>query len=463
MSEPISPPEPTHLNRQSQASEKLSSLRDLRRHAKHVSWNLLGVGAPLIVAVVAMPLLIEGLGTARFGVLTIAWMVVGYFGLFDLGLGRAVTKVVAEKIGAGRDDDIPDVVWTAMYLMCALGIVGAILIAFLSPWLVGSALNIPPELQTETLRAFWLLAVSIPVVVSSVGLRGVLEAHQRFGIVNAIRVPLGMVTFLGPLAMLPFSSSLDSIVLVLVIARLISWLAHLLACLRVIPTLRVRARFDRDLAGQLLSFGGWMTVSNIVGPLLLYLGRILIAVLISVEAVAYFVTPYEVIIKLLIIPGVVVSVLFPVFTQLFQVERNEVRLLYRKALLSVFAVMLPLTVVIFLFAEDGLAWWVNREFSENGYIVAQFLVVGVFINSFGYLSQALIQSYGRPDITAKLHLVELVLYIPYLWWLTQHYGIIGAAIAWTIRVAISTTTLFYLAHRCTQGSISANQTLAING
>jgi O-antigen/teichoic acid export membrane protein len=462
MSESKSPPGQGRSNGQGQDSDRLGMLRDVRGHAKNVSWNLLGIGIPLVVAIVAIPLLIKGLGTARFGVLTIAWMVVGYFGLFDLGLGRALTKVVAEKIGAGQDDEVPSVIWTALYLMCALGIAGAALIAGLSPWLVESALKIPADLRDETLSAFWLLAISLPVVVSSAGLRGVLEAHQRFDIVNIIRVPLGMATFLGPLAVLQFSHSLDSIVLVLVLARLVSWLAHLLSCLWLIPKLRVRKKLDRQLAGQLLSFGGWMTVSNIVGPLLLYLGRILIAVLISVEAVAYFVTPYEVIIKLLILPGVLVSVLFPVFTQLFQVQKGEVRLLYRKALLSLLAVMLPLVAIIFVFAEDGLAWWVNNEFSSNGYIVAQFLAVGVFINSFGHLSQALIQSYGRPDITAKLHLIELVLYVPYLWWLTQHYGINGAALAWTVRVAISTSALFYLAHRCIQGSIPANQTLAAN-
>ena len=33
-----------------------------------------------------------------FGVLSLVWMFIGYFSLFDLGLGRATTKLVAEKI-----------------------------------------------------------------------------------------------------------------------------------------------------------------------------------------------------------------------------------------------------------------------------------------------------------------------------------------------------------------------------
>ena len=145
-----------------------------RRLVRNVLWNLLGTGAPLFVAIVAIPMLIEGLGTARFGVLTLAWMVVGYFSLFDLGLGRAITKLVAERLGAGKDKEIPGIVWTAMSLMGALGILGAIVITCLSPWLVGGVLEIPEELQSETLTAFYLLAVSIPIVVSATGLRGIL-------------------------------------------------------------------------------------------------------------------------------------------------------------------------------------------------------------------------------------------------------------------------------------------------
>ena len=405
------------------------------------------------MGIVAIPILIEGLGTARFGLLTIAWMVVGYFSLFDLGLGRALTKLVAERLGVGKDEEIPGIVWTAMSLMGFLGVLGAIFIFILSPWLVGSVLKIPAELQSETLSAFYLLAVSVPIVISTTGLRGVLEAHQRFGVVNSIRFPFGIFTFLGPLAVLPFSTSLADIVLVLICARIVSWITHLLVCLRLYPELRKRVGVDHRTSKRLLSFGGWMMISSIVGPLLLYLGRVLIVVMISAEAVAYFVTPNEVVTKLLIIPGVLVAVLFPAFTQLFQKKPDDVSAIYKNAMLSILMVMLPLVLLVFFFAKYGLELWINEEFSRNGFRVAQFLAIGVFISSFGHVSQALIQSYGRPDLTAKLHLAELVIYVPYLWLLIDLYGINGAAIAWTIRMAISTSALSYLAHRCISGSM----------
>ena len=75
--------------------------------ARNALINLLGQVAPLPVAILTFPLIIEGMGTDRFGILSLAWVVIGYFSLLDFGLGRALTTLVAEKIGTGREQDIP--------------------------------------------------------------------------------------------------------------------------------------------------------------------------------------------------------------------------------------------------------------------------------------------------------------------------------------------------------------------
>ena len=133
-----------------------------------------------------IPVLIRGLGTDRFGVLTLVWMVLGYFSLFDLGLGRALTKLVAERLGLGLEGDIPDLVWTALGLMMALGLAGTALVILIAPWLVRGVLQIPGPLQGESLVAFYLLAASLPFLIVTAGLRGVMEAYQRVGLINLV-------------------------------------------------------------------------------------------------------------------------------------------------------------------------------------------------------------------------------------------------------------------------------------
>lgn len=418
-----------------------------RRLARNVFCNLLGTGAPLLVALVAIPILIEGLGIARFGVLSLAWIVVGYFSLFDLGLGRALTKLVAEKLGRGLNDEIPALTWTAMSLMAVLGVLGAIVVAALSPWLVSGVLEIPAELQPETLTTFYLLAAAIPIVIGTTGLRGILEAHQRFGLVNIVRIPLGIFTFLGPVAVLPFSNSLVPAVAVLVIARLVSWCAYAVLCLHVEPALRQSVGMHRAMVRPLINFGGWMTVTNIVGPLMVYMDRFIIGAVVSMTAVAYYATPYEVVTKLSVIPGAFMGVVFPAFAATLVQDRARAARLFNRAVNYIFLSLFPVVLIIVTFAYEGLTLWLGSEFADNSSLVLQFLAVGVFINSHAKVPSGLIQGAGRPDLTAKLHLIELPFYLLILWWLLNAYGIFGAAIAWVLRVAVDTIFLFVMAHR----------------
>src|SRR2546427_4459732 len=100
--------------------------------ARNVVWNLLGTVAPLFVAVFAVPRLIHAMGTDRFGVLTLAWALIGYASLFDLGLGRALTQLVARKLGAGEEGEIPSLAWTSLLLMMLLGLAGTASVLLIS-------------------------------------------------------------------------------------------------------------------------------------------------------------------------------------------------------------------------------------------------------------------------------------------------------------------------------------------
>ncbi len=419
--------------------------------ARNVVWNLVGVGAPLLVAFFCVPPLIRGLGTDRFGVLTLAWVVVGYAGLFDFGIGRALTHVVARKLGGGEDHEVPALVWTSLLLMLLLGMVGAGVVLLVSPWLAQHGLNIPAALQAETLQSFRLLGLSLPFVITTAGLRGLLEAHQRFGLINALRIPMGVFTFAGPLLVLPFSKSVFPVVAVLVGSRLIAWVAHLLLCLRVMPELRQRIAWQSHAAGPLLRFGGWMTVSNIVGPLMVTLDRFLIGALVSMTAVAYYATPYEVVTKFWLLPGALMGVMFPAFSASFAQDRDRTALLFARSVKSLLLVLFPIMLCTVALAQDGLKLWLGPEFAQNSFRVLQWLAVGVFINSLAHVPFALLQGVGRPDLTAKLHLIELPVYLGLLWWLIGTRGIEGAAIAWTARVTADALILFALARRFLPG------------
>jgi O-antigen/teichoic acid export membrane protein len=431
--------------------------------ARNAVLNLVGWILPMGVALLTVPLLIRGLGTERFGVLTVGWVIIGYFGLFDFGLGRALTKLLAERIATDREAEIPELVWTALFLMLVLGVIGAVVLVLAAPRMVADVLKVSAGLEAETRRSFQLLAFSLPWVISTAGLLGALEASQRFGLVNAVRVPSVLFNYLAPLAVLPFTTSLVPVIGVLVLGRILSWLAHLVACLRAYPMLGKRVAVEWSRVGMLARFGGWMTVSNTVSPLMTHLDRFLIGALISMEAVAYYASPYELVTRLWLIPGALMGVFFPAFAATYAADRARTSLLFGRAVRVVFVGIFPIALLLVVWAPEGLRLWLGAEFEQNSTIVLRWLALGVFVNCLAQVPFALIQGLGRPDLTAKLHLTELPMYAVAIWFLSRAFGLEGVAIAWVLRITVDTVALFAMADRFLPGRSLLPRTLAMIG
>ncbi|RLA95629.1 MAG: hypothetical protein DRG69_03065, partial [Deltaproteobacteria bacterium] len=124
--------------------------------AKNTALNFIGQVVPLFVAVIAIPFIIQGLGADRFGILSLAWIIIGYFSIINLGLGRATTKFVAEALGKDEMEKIPSIVWTSLASQLFLGILGGVILIILTPILVKQILNIPIDLIKETKTTFYL-------------------------------------------------------------------------------------------------------------------------------------------------------------------------------------------------------------------------------------------------------------------------------------------------------------------
>lgn len=425
------------------STRNLIPIQDGQAIARNTIINFIGQVAPLLAAIISIPFILKGIGTDRFGILNLVWVIVGYFSLFDLGLGRALTRIVAARYN-GNEGQIAQTAWAAIFLMFMLGIVGAILMIFLAPWLVEHLFNIPQALHGETLNAFYLLGVSVPVVIVSAGLRGILEGLNQFWQLNAVRTPLGIFTYVSPLLVLPFSPSLLPIVILILFGRLLSLMAFFYLCWRLMPRTTLGGIKPFLQIPELVRLGGWMTISNIVGPVMVYMDRFLVASVVSASAVAYYATPYEVVTKLWIIPVALTGVLFPSFAtnSVYGNEKNE--RVFQSAIKFIFITIYPLTLILVAAAPEVLSLWLGESFSNSSHEVMRWLAVGVFLNCIAQIPQALLQGSGRPDISAKLHLFELVVYLPSVIWMTIEYGIVGTAITWDIRILLDVVLLFWM-------------------
>lgn len=413
--------------------------------ARNAGLNLVGQTLPLVVALATLPFTIRGLGTARFGVLALAWAALGYFGTFDLGLGRAATKFVAEAIGKGEPQRIASVVWTTVVVQLGFGVLVSTLALVATPFLFERVLSVPAGLTREAETAFRLLCIAIPSVLASGSLGGALEAAQRFDLVNAVRTPFSAANHLLPLLGVLLGWGLVGIVGLLLGSRVLAVAVQYYCCRLVFPSLRGWPQFSRVELRSLMRFGAWVTVSSIVIPLFIYLDRFLIGSLRNLSDVAYYTAPYEAVSKLLFIPAGVASVLFPAFSSLFAIgDRIGVSMSVARWTKYVVVIMTPITMVFLVFADQILSVWLGHDFAVQSAVVFRLISVAVLLNSIGYIPVALVEGVGRPDVVAKYHLVELPVYAGVAYALIATLGINGAALAWCLRMVWTIPIFFVL-------------------
>jgi O-antigen/teichoic acid export membrane protein len=416
--------------------------------ARNVFINISGLCLPFIAAFVCTPVLINGLGVERFGILTIVWASSGYFSIFEMGIARAQTKFLSERSLIRGDTAAPQFVWTTFISLSILGIAGGVITALLSPWVVTDLLKIPADLHEEAKQAFCLLSFSVPFITASIGFKGVLEAYQRFDLSNLVKVPLNIMVFLGPVCVLPVTKSLPAIVGVLLAIWAVALLGYLFLCYRIIPEFRFKsAGFDLDIYKKLAGFGVWITISSIVNPLMANMDRFLIGMSISMAAVSFYSAPYEIVTKLLHIPGALMSVMFPAFALMIAKDRLKTEYAFNKSIDFICVVIIPIVLLCSAFAGEGLRFWLNIDFAIQSSRVLQVMAIGVLFNAIAQVPLGLIHGSGRPDLTAKLHLAELPVYLIGLWVLIDHFGIVGAAVAWMIRAVVDMVGMFEIARK----------------
>lgn len=423
------------------------------RLIKHSIYNLLGLGLPLVVAVFSIPLLIKGLGDARFGLLTLIWALVSYFGLFDLGLGRALTQELASILDGPKHKYSGQVVVTSLILMLALGFFASGIIFMFAP--IGMRYIKSILDYQEAINSVYIISVGMPFILLTSGFRGILEAKHHFGIINAIRLPMGIFTFLGPLlVVLYFDSSLEMIALVLVVGRILACIIHGWYAWLAVSSFHGKLSFNKKLLKPLCFSGGWMTVSNVISPLMGYVDRFIIGFTISAAAVAFYTTPQEIVTKLWIIPGALTAVLFPTFASQIFKNKAEVRRIFYLSINIIFLSVTPIALCLILFSNEILSIWINKNFASNSQIYLKIFAIGILINCMAHIPYTLIQGTGNSKITAQFHLIQAPIYFGLLWLLTMKYGVLGASIAWLLRMLFDAVMMFVGSYRLMKWPIS---------
>ena len=415
--------------------------------------NLVGLGLPAFLALWTIPRLIHGLGGSGYALFALAWGVLGYLTLFDLGIGRAVSRHVAMARHHDRPAEVRAHIRHGIVSQSIFGSLIAGMAMLATPAMVTrfNVILAPHDTLVPSLR--WL-AITLPLVLIGAVLQGALEGIGAFVRLNVARVASSTVLLLLPVFAVDWGGDVLSAIAALTVARSIGvgvTAALLVTALPSAPrTGGSRPWFD------LYRFGGWITVSGIANPLLTQSDRFVIQQALGAVAVTQYTAPLDVITRLAIFPTSLVGALFPRFVALHAAGDLEAL----RHLVRIWTVRLAVgmggVIAILIAATPALLQaWIGPAMSGAA-LPARWLLCATWVNAIAWVPTIYLLAIGRPDLPAKSHIIQVPAYLTLTMALTAQWGLLGAALATLARVTIDTAVLFALCWRATPRPIETS-------
>jgi len=404
--------------------------------------NMAGSVIPALVALPAIGYLARTLGAERFGLLTLAWALVGYATLFDLGLSRAVSQYVAKHLQSV--DKSRTALGTAVGAVTASGSFVAVILYCSSALLTDHVFNVSVLHRQDAIVGIGLLGLTVPFLLSTLIIHGFFEGRELFVESNLQKTIAGTLIFLMPVLCVKYTATFSSAVVGLFVARLVSLFVAMFRCNTIEP-LR-NWRFSKETLRDLVNYGGGIAITNTISPIMGYLDRFFLSSIQGAQIVGYYSGAAELVSRLAVVPVSISRALFPKLV-VATGNRSAVVALKNNARKYTAISCLPPAIIIFVFAEQLLTLWLGADMSQHASPLLRILIVGFAFNAFAQVPFSAIQARGDSYLTAKIQLFEVIPYVVMLFYLGRAYGGIGVAIAWTTRIAADLVIMEYYSRR----------------
>lgn len=410
--------------------------------SRNTTYNLVGAIIPVVLSLVTVPAYLKLVGPERYGVLAIAWLMLGYFGLFDLGLGRSTSFRIASQRD-GTPEARADTFWAALSVNVGMGLIGGLLLLAAAGYFFAHAFKMSEALRPEILASVPLLACAVPISTLTGVLTGAMQGREKFLETNIISListalfqllPIAVAFWVGP--------HLFPLLCAAILARLIAIVVLGYRCYiefcRGLPRRLIKA----EVTG-LLKYGGWVNLTSLLGQALVMIDRFMIGAVLGAAAVTIYTVPLQLAQRIQILPGALTNALFPRLSA----AESQAKGLADTALRTLIALMsVPVLGAIFVI-EPFLRLWVGHDVGGQSGPIGRILLIGFWANSFAMISFIRLQTSGRPDLVTKSILAQLPIYVALLYFALTHFGFIGCAVVFAVRCVSDYLVLSWMANR----------------
>ena len=415
--------------------------------SRNILANLIGgfwIGA---LTIVITPLQVNLLGMEAYGFLGFIVALQVAISMLDFGLSGTLTREIASDPSPGHRGSMPLLrTATTIYWGLAL-VIGLALTAAAgrvsTTWLrLDTIKNLDVALGLQITALF--IASRWPVALYS----GVITGLQRLDILNVVKAATLTIRLLGGIIVLVVTHDLMAFLIWLAISSMIEVLAYAIACRTVFPDWDWRPGFSIEVLQKVWRFSLSVGVLGALSIATTQLDRLVVGSILSLDQLGHYALAHNAALAITLILGAFSSAMMPSLAAAFSSHAHEaLARRYDTASRMVVFVTGAIFFPMLFFGDALLRIWVGPQAAAGTWQPLAILAVGYWLSCVGSSPATLAIACGKPHLALQVTSACALVYVPVLYFLTTHWGVIGAATAWVALFGACTLVVTPIVHR----------------
>ncbi|MGD9874780.1 MAG: oligosaccharide flippase family protein [Kiritimatiellia bacterium] len=409
---------------------------DFQRGVLNAGSNLTAYLVYPVLWFLSTPVFVARMGIQHFGIWMLVNSVLGFGGIMEFGLTDATVKYVSLYRARGDSEGVRRTMATTLAMYCMLGLLGAVIIVFLAPFLCGRVFRLEPAdvpLATTAIQigSLGLLARFFDSVFESA-----FYGYERYDLAARVTIITQAATILVNIVLVLAGYGLRAVVAATVIILFLGGIAKFLTARAVlISGLSPVPRADWHSLREITGFGVYRWLESLLNIVNSNVDRFLIASYIGPSAVAYYTVALQLARQVHAVLARASAFLFPFSASLFeQKDYARLRRLYVKSTLLIIVISVGFILPLFLCGRQFLTLWMGPEFALQAAVVLQIVCIRYALAPMGIINHNFLLGAGLVKVQTIMAYLNIPVIISGMFILIPRMGIVGAALCWLLTI-----------------------------
>lgn len=383
----------------------------------------------VFIGIIATPYILNKLSIEGYGIYALLTGLMGYYGLFDLGLEQGIIKFVSQYSVQQNNDGISRSINTAIAINMTSGLIGSICLIVLAEQIL-TLLQVPSIFWEDAKVGLYFSAIAFYLTMLSKLFGAVLMGLQRYDITSKINTVSSLLVTLIIVILLYLGYGLKEVIFAHLIISAIVFVTYGLLVHYLLPNWKISILINVEQLRKMLSFSGYVFCSRMVTIFDTFIVRFFIGALLGTAAVTYYVVPIKIIAVFSGLLGTVTTIFLPVASGLASSEdKDKIHIYYIKASKYVLGIAMPSYLFLIVFSREILNIWIGKEFAISSWLIMTIASIAYFLSAMTMIPTNFVFGLGKSKPIAVFSLIGLILKATLIFPMVHLWGITGPAIA----------------------------------